>query len=202
MAIPKPNLYFEQLLWQKKYQHIAGIDEVGRGCLAGPVVAAAVILPQGHTIAGIHDSKMLSPKKREIVEKDIYAQAIAVGIGVVEPQVIDEINILQASIVAMKQAIVLLRVQPHYLLVDGNLKPISRLPQLSIVQGDRKSQSIAAASIVAKVFRDRLMDSYHQRYPHYGFLTNKGYPTSEHVAALRRHGSTDIHRKTFQGVRV
>ena len=193
-------MYFEQSLWKKAYKYIAGIDEVGRGCLAGPVVAGAVILSEDHTIVGIHDSKLLTPKKREKIAKVIYEQAISVGIGIVEPKVIDEINILQASMLAMKLAVAQLNVKPDYLIVDGNLKPISALPQISIVQGDRKSQSIAAASIVAKVYRDHLMAEYHQHYPQYDFLSNKGYPTAVHLKALQQHGATAIHRRTFSGV--
>ncbi|OGQ18395.1 MAG: ribonuclease HII [Deltaproteobacteria bacterium RIFCSPHIGHO2_02_FULL_40_11] len=195
-----PSLHFEKIAVSQGYRKIAGIDEVGRGCLAGPVVAAAVILPMDHGICGLNDSKLLSPKKREILSKEIYQKALSVGLGTIQPDVIDEVNILEASILAMKKAVEVLSLQPDYLLVDGLMKRFSALPQKCIPKGDRLSESIAAASIVAKVFRDKMMQTFHEKYPQYGLAENKGYPTSHHLEALKTHGITDIHRKTFRGV--
>jgi len=195
-----PSQYFEQQALAQGYKHIAGVDEVGRGSLAGPVIAAAVILPSDHGISGLDDSKRLTPKKREVLYTQIYKVALAIGIGSVEPQVIDEINILQASLVAMKKAIEGLKPQPHFLLVDGNLKQITYIPQKSIVGGDGLSESIAAASIVAKVFRDNLMKNYNDQFPQYRLDANKGYPTPDHLEALKIYGISKIHRRTFHGV--
>lgn len=193
-----PSDAYEKRLLSEGYHYIAGVDEVGRGCLAGPVVAAAVILPLSHTIVGLNDSKLLTPVKREALSKEIYAQAIAIGIGSVPPDTIDEINILEATKLAMKKAAEGLKPQADALLVDGNLPPISQLHQISIPKGDRLCQSISAASIVAKVFRDHLMIDYHEIYPQYDFLSNKGYLTPRHLDAIGKYGATPIHRTSFR----
>ena len=192
---------FECQALAQGHKYIAGVDEVGRGCLAGPVIAAAVILPSDHGICGLDDSKRLTSKKRERLYTEIYKVALAIGIGSVEPQVIDEINILQASLVAMKKAIAGLKPQPDFLLVDGNLKQMTHISQKSIVGGDGLSESIAAASIVAKVFRDNLMKNYNDQFPQYRLDANKGYPTPDHLEALKIYGVSKIHRKTFHGVK-
>ena len=196
----RPSDKYEKQLWGEGYRLIAGVDEVGRGCLAGPVVAAAVILPQTHTITGLNDSKLLTPEKREQLYKEIYGQAVAIGIGLVSPDIIDEINILQATKLAMKKGVDALHSGADYLLIDGNLSAIGLIPQLSIPKGDRLCQSISAASIIAKVFRDHLMIDYHRLYPHYDFSSNKGYPTPKHLTAIEKYGITQIHRKSFRGV--
>lgn len=181
------------------YQHICGIDEVGRGPLAGPVVAAAVILPKNCDILYINDSKKLSEKKREMLYDEIMEKAVAVGIGVVSSQRIDEINILQATYEAMREAISKLSVQPDLLLNDAVKIPGVALPQVSIIKGDAKSASIGAASIIAKVTRDRMMVEYDSIFPEYGFASNKGYGTAAHIAALKEIGPTPIHRRSFIG---
>ena len=192
--------FFEQQAAQQGYQTIAGIDEAGRGPLAGPVVSAAVILPPGSETAGIDDSKKLSPAKRDRLYEHIYKTATAVGIGIVDAAEIDRINILQAALRSMAIAARNLRPQPHYLLIDGTFEIPYPLPQAAITKGDSRSASIAAASIVAKVTRDRMMAVYHQYYPQYGFDRHKGYPTKAHKEAIRVHGCSPIHRKTFKGV--
>lgn len=179
------------------YTYICGIDEAGRGPLAGPVAAGAVILPKGCEILYINDSKQLSPKKREELYDKIMEQAIAAGIGLVSPQRIDEINILQATYEAMREAINNLGIIPDILLNDAVTIPGVSMKQVPIVKGDTKSISIGAASILAKVTRDRLMVQYDREYPGYGFASNKGYGSSEHIAALKRLGPCAIHRKTF-----
>lgn len=177
--------------------YICGIDEVGRGPLAGPVVAGAVIFPKDVDILYINDSKQLSEAKREKLCAEIYEKALAVGIGMATPEVIDEINILQANYRAMKTAIANLSVTPELLLNDAVTIPGVSIPQVAIIKGDTKSISIAAASIVAKVFRDHLMVEYDKLYPQYGFAKNKGYGSQEHIAAIREYGPCEIHRKTF-----
>lgn len=191
------NLQFERRLWNRGVLHVAGIDEAGRGPLAGPVVAAAVIFPKSIAIDGIRDSKQLSHRKREILLAEIEEKALAVGIGQINAAEIDRINILKATLAAMKQAVMGLPVTPHHLLVDGNQLPDSLIPKSGIVSGDRKCFSIAAASIVAKVTRDRLMLRYHERYPEYGFDKHKGYGTRLHIQAIRIHGHSPIHRRSF-----
>ncbi len=182
------------------FLRIAGVDEAGRGPLAGPVVAAAVILPAGFKVGEINDSKKLSPKKRDRLFDYIQAEAFAIGVGIIHADEIDAINILQASLKAMRVAVESLPDAPDFLLVDGNFEiPIS-LSQEAIVKGDSRSVSIASASIVAKVTRDRLMGEYDTRYPGYGFSGHKGYPTKAHKAAIALHGPTPIHRTTFRGV--
>ena len=176
---------------------VCGIDEVGRGPLAGPVVAGAVILPPDCTILYINDSKKLSEKKREELYPVIMEQAVSVGIGMVSPQRIDEINILQATYEAMREAIHNLSVTPDILLNDAVTIPDVSIRQVPIVKGDTKSISIAAASIVAKVTRDRLMKEYDVILPEYAFASNKGYGTASHIAALKEYGPSPIHRRTF-----
>lgn len=180
-----------------QYDYICGIDEVGRGPLAGPVVAGAVILPKGCEILYINDSKQLSAQKREALYEEIKSKAIAIGIGIVSPAKIDEINILQATYMAMREAISKLSVVPQLLLNDAVTIPEVIIPQVPIIKGDAKSVSIAAASIVAKVTRDRLMEEYDRVLPGYGFASNKGYGSAEHIAALKELGPTPIHRNTF-----
>ena len=182
-----------------KYSYICGIDEVGRGPLAGPVVAGAVILPKDCNILYINDSKKLSAAKREELYDIIMEKAVAVGIGMVGPDRIDEINILQATYEAMRQAIGKLDPQPALLLNDAVTIPQVTIPQVPIIKGDAKSISIGAASIVAKVTRDRLMETYADIYPEYGFAGNKGYGSAEHIAALKQYGPTPIHRRSFIG---
>lgn len=177
--------------------YICGIDEVGRGPLAGPVVAGAVILPKDHTILYLNDSKKLSEKKRELLYDEIMEHAVATGIGMVGPARIDEINILQATYEAMRMAIENLQVKPDVLLNDAVTIPEVEIPQVPIIKGDAKSISIAAASIIAKVTRDRLMKEYDQVIPGYDFAGNKGYGTKAHLEGLRRLGPSPIHRRTF-----
>lgn len=179
------------------YQAICGIDEVGRGPLAGPVVASAVILPKDCDILYINDSKKLSEKKREVLYDEIMEKAVAVGIGIVGSERIDEINILQATYEAMREAISKLSVQPDLLLNDAVKIPGVDIPQVSIIKGDAKSASIGAASIIAKVTRDRMMVEYDSIFPEYGFASNKGYGTAIHIAALKELGPTPIHRRSF-----
>lgn len=178
-------------------QYICGIDEVGRGPLAGPVVAGAVILPKDETILYLNDSKKLSEKKREALYEEIMDKAYATGIGVVGPERIDEINILQATYEAMRQAIGNLKVRPDLLLNDAVTIPEVDIPQVPIIKGDAKSVSIAAASIIAKVTRDRMMVEYDKTLPGYDFASNKGYGTKAHMEALRKLGPTPIHRRSF-----
>lgn len=187
-------------IYEKQYEHmgyVCGIDEVGRGPLAGPVVAAAVILPKDSQILYLNDSKKLSEKKRQELYDVIMDQAVSVGFGYVYPERIDEINILQATYEAMRDAVSKLTVTPSVLLNDAVTIPDVTIPQVPIIKGDAKSVSIAAASIVAKVTRDRLMVEYDKIMPEYGFARNKGYGTAEHIEALKNYGATPIHRKTF-----
>ena len=177
--------------------YICGIDEAGRGPLAGPVVAAAAVLPKDCQIFYLNDSKKLSEKKRDLLFDEIKEKAVAYGIGIVSPQVIDEINILQATYEAMRQAISQLNVIPEILLNDAVTIPGVDIMQVPIVKGDAKSVSIAAASILAKVTRDRMMMEYDQIYPEYGFAKHKGYGTAAHIAALKEYGTCPIHRRTF-----
>ena len=191
---------FERAAQQKGYRMIAGIDEVGRGPLAGPVVAAAVILPEGLEDIGLDDSKKLSAKRREEIFEMIKEQAVAIGIGIVDAFTIDKINIYEASKVAMKRAIELLPEQPDYLLIDA-MRLDTGIPQEGIIKGDAKSISIAAASIVAKEVRDQMMKDYEQLYPGYGFAQNSGYGTKAHIEGLEKLGPTPIHRMTFAPVK-
>ncbi|HIT89769.1 MAG TPA: ribonuclease HII [Candidatus Merdenecus merdavium] len=191
---------YEMGQFERKYESygaICGIDEVGRGPLAGPVVAGAVILPKDCQILYINDSKKLSEKKREYLYDIIMEEAIAVGIGFATPERIDEINILQATYEAMRQGIANLKVTPDLLLNDAVTIPQVMIQQVPIIKGDTKSISIAAASIVAKVTRDRLMMEYDKIYPEFGFASNKGYGSSTHIEGIRKYGITPIHRKSF-----
>ena len=189
---------YETMAQEEDYEIIAGVDEAGRGPLAGPVVAAAVILTNDVNIDGIDDSKKISPIKREELFPKI--QKLAHGVAVVGSHVIDDINILQATRLAMKQAVDKLLINPDILLIDGNQKIESPIEQWTIVKGDAKSLSIAAASILAKVTRDRIMKNYHQQYPQYEFSRHKGYGTQRHRDLIVKHGPCPIHRKTFKGV--
>jgi ribonuclease HII len=195
------NPFFHETKARKAgFDLIAGVDEAGRGPLAGPVAAAAVILPQGVTLPGVRDSKQLTEKAREEASSVIRQMALAVSIGVVSHHFIDEFNILQASLEAMKRAVLSLDPAADYLLVDGiHAVPIP-IPQMSLKKGDQRSLSISAASVMAKVYRDRIMRFYDERFPEYGFRENKGYGTQKHLAALRRHGPCPVHRMTFKRV--
>ena len=191
-------LTHERRLWDSGRSYIAGVDEVGRGPLAGPVVAAAVILPRDFDVLGIDDSKKLSPKKREELFEVIKERALAWAVGWVGPERIDEINILEATKEAMTQAVQGLSLQPDHVLIDGNFTVRAlALPQTAIVKGDANSTSIAAASILAKVTRDRYMEEMDAVYPGYAFASNKGYGTKAHYDGLKAQGPTPIHRKTF-----
>ena len=189
---------YEKQFWQKG-ELVAGVDEVGRGPLAGPVVTAAVIIDHNFDLLEVNDSKKLSPEKRLQLYPKILSEAVSVGIGVKSAAVIDQINIYEADRQAMAQAVKALDVKPDALLVDAMNVPID-IPQIELIKGDSKTNSIAAASIVAKVFRDKLMDDYDKIYPQYGFPRNAGYGTKEHVEALKKYGPTPIHRKTFAPV--
>lgn len=194
----------EMMIYEQRFSEkgfIAGIDEVGRGPLAGPVVACAVILPPDKKILYLNDSKKLSAKKREELYEIIMREAVGVGIGMESHEVIDEINILQATYSAMRKAIDALPQRPDFLLNDAVTIPGVSIPQCPIIHGDAKSVSIAAASIIAKVTRDRMMDEYDRIYPGYGFADNKGYGTAAHMEALRKQGMCEIHRKSFVHVR-
>ena len=191
---------YETKAREKGYRLVAGADEAGRGPLAGPVVAAAVVLPADSILPGLDDSKKLSPAKREELFPKIQTQAIAYGVAVVSPEVIDEINILQAALLAMQQAVEQLQPVPDLLLIDGNKKINSTLDQWAIVKGDSKSLSIAAASVLAKVTRDHIMQDYHHLYPQYEFARHKGYGTKLHRDLIAEHGPCPIHRRTFKGV--
>jgi ribonuclease HII len=191
------TLELEHELWAAGIERIAGLDEAGRGPLAGPVVAAAVILPRGVELPGVDDSKKLSPHRRERLFDAICSQALAFGIGMADHETIDRINILQASILAMHRAVEALRVPAEFLLVDGNAFSHERLPFRTVIGGDGRSLSIAAASILAKVTRDRLMTEYDAEYPGYGFAQHKGYGTPQHLEAIRQRGTCPIHRRSF-----
>lgn len=198
-------LEIESALWSEGLQIIAGLDEVGRGCIAGPVVACAVVLePISAAIlydAGVRDSKSLSGSRREALDGLIKDNAVAVAIGVVWPDEIDRLNILQASLKAMAEAVADLGIKPDLLLVDGNRYIPCDIPQQTLVKGDSRSISIASASVVAKVYRDRLMCRMADEYPEYLFQKHKGYPTKEHIEAIERYGVSKLHRKTFSPVR-
>ena len=188
------------LVYEREYGPqgiLCGIDEVGRGPLAGPVVAGAVILPKDCQILYLNDSKKLTARRRELLYDEIMEKAVAVGIGVVSQEVIDDINILQATYEAMRQAVGKLSVQPNILLNDAVTIPGLPQKQVPIIKGDAKSLSIAAASVVAKVTRDRMMEALDAKYPEYGFASNKGYGSAAHMAALREYGPCPLHRRTF-----
>ena len=187
---------YENELYQKGIELVAGVDEVGRGPLVGPVVCACVILPKDYFNEQINDSKKISEKKREKLYDTIMQDAISVGIGMSSEKVIDEINILEATKLAMKEAIKNSKVKPEHVLIDAVKLDID-IPSTSIIKGDAKSQSIAAASIIAKVTRDRMMDELDKKYPQYLFKKNKGYGTKAHIEAIRQYGIIPEHRKTF-----
>jgi ribonuclease HII len=191
------NLEIERTLWMQGIQHVAGVDEAGRGPLAGPVVAAAVILPKEIVIDGVDDSKKLQAVKRERLFALISEQALSVGVGIVDHEVIDRLNILQATNLAMQIALENLRLTPEYAIVDGNSFKHETIRFQNIVGGDATSFTIAAASIVAKVTRDRLMCDMDTRFPQYGFAQHKGYGTHQHIEAIRKYGLCEIHRKSF-----
>ena len=191
---------FEQVLWDQGVLHVAGVDEVGMAPLAGPVIAAAVVFPPGTRICGINDSKQLTPEERCELEPEIRASAVAVGIGRAEVHEIDSINIYRAGLLALRRAVEALDPQPQHVLVDARKLDGIRVPQQPIIKGDAKSISIGAASIVAKVHRDRLMAHHEVEYPGYGFASHKGYPTAEHLEALERLGACPLHRRSFAPV--
>ncbi len=193
-------LRYEKELYQAGYQTIAGIDEVGRGPLAGPVVAAAVILPPGCKIKGLNDSKKIPKKKHQEIYQAVLDKALAVGIGLIDNEIIDQVNIYEATKLAMKEALSKLRLKSDYLLIDA-MKLDVDIPQESIIKGDANSLSIAAASIVAKVTRDKLMTDYDKEFPGYDFAQNAGYGTKSHLQGLEQNGVTPIHRKTFEPVK-
>ncbi len=191
------DLYiYERNLLQKGYEKIGGIDEVGRGPLVGPVVAACVILPKNYQLDGLTDSKKLSEKKREKFYDILKQDAIAIGIGVVSEKKIDEINIYEATKLAMQEAIKNLKVEPDYLLIDA-MKLETSIPSTSIIKGDAKSLSIAAASVIAKVTRDRMLIELDKKYPMYDFKHNKGYPTKKHLEAIKKYGIIVEHRRSY-----
>jgi ribonuclease HII len=192
-----PTLEFEYACWGQGFEHIAGVDEAGRGPLAGPVIAAAVILPKGMFIDGVNDSKKLSAKQREVMFHKISKQALSVGVGIVSHDVVDKINIYQASILAMHKAVEKLTIAPSIVLADGNSFKHESLRYQNIIDGDAKSITIAAASVIAKVTRDSLMCEYHEQFPLYGFDRHKGYGTKFHMEALRQYGMCPIHRRSF-----
>jgi ribonuclease HII len=194
-----PDLAIERSHWAAGRRYVAGVDEAGRGCLAGPVVAAAVVLPPDAGLEGLDDSKKLSPERRAAFFDRIRAEALAVGVGLAAPEEVDRMNVLRAALEAMRRAVADLALAPDVLLVDGN-QPIAALPcpQETVVQGDTRCLSIAAASVVAKVTRDRLMVALHEAHPHYGWAQHKGYPTPDHYAALAAHGPSPHHRRSFR----
>lgn len=194
------RMQFERDLWQKGYRLIAGIDEVGRGPLAGPVAAAAVILPGDFKLYGVNDSKKISAVKRERLYEQIYEEAIDVGIGFVDNRMIDEINIYEASKLAMQRAIEDLVMSPDYLLIDA-MELTIKLPQEKIIKGDAKSISIGAASIIAKVTRDRLMTEMDELYPMYDFKNNAGYGTKAHLEGIKDYGICELHRRSFEPIK-
>jgi ribonuclease HII len=191
---------FEQPLWDQGLLLVAGVDEVGMAPLAGPVIAAAVILPPRTRICGINDSKQLTPEERDALEPEIRACAVAVGIGRAEVQEIDSFNIYRAGLLALRRAVEALNPQPQHVLVDARKLDGLAMPQQPIIKGDAKSITIGAASIVAKVYRDRLMAQHEAEYPGYGFASHKGYPTAEHLEALERLGACPLHRRSFAPV--
>jgi ribonuclease HII len=194
-----PSFDLETTLWDRGFQHVAGVDEAGRGCLAGPVVAAAVVLPPDASIDGLDDSKRMSPTRRETAFAQIQEQALALGVGRCSPAEIDRLNILWAAMEAMRRSVTDCALTPDYLLIDGNrCFPESPWPFETVVKGDQHSLSIAAASVIAKVTRDRLMASLHADFPMYDWASNVGYPTRAHYDALAEHGPTPHHRRSFK----
>ena len=197
-----PTQVFEEDARACGYRRVAGLDEAGRGPLAGPVVGAAVILPRRFVLEGLDDSKQVSPENREVLFDGITQGASAWAIGVATEQEIDAVNILEATRLAWRRALDQLSVEPDFLLIDGTPLPGVPIPQRVVVKGDRLSLSIAAASILAKVYRDRLMQDYHRRYPHYQFDLHKGYPTPTHLRLVQEFGPSPIHRRSFQPIKA
>lgn len=197
----KVDLYqYEKELWKNGINLIAGMDEVGRGPLIGPVVTACVILPKDFVLEGLTDSKKLSEKKREEFYDYIMEHAISVGIGMMDDKVIDEVNIYEATKLAMYQAVEKSKVKPEHVLIDAMKLDKLEMPSTSIIKGDAKSISIAAASVIAKVTRDRMMIELDKKYPMYGFKSHKGYPTKKHIEAIKEYGLIDGYRKTFKPI--
>lgn len=195
--------FFERAARKQGYRTVAGVDEAGRGPLAGPVVAAACIIPADLLISGVDDSKKLTPQKRAAIFKKVKKMPeVHYAIGIISSEEIDRINIYQATIQAMLQAIRALQTLPEILLIDGMALPMLSIPSQKIVQGDAKSQSIALASIIAKETRDALMNDFHLQWPHYGFNQHKGYGTPQHLEALSLHGPCPIHRRSFEPCKI
>jgi ribonuclease HII len=193
---------WEEDLYNRGFHHIAGVDEAGRGPLAGPVVASAVILPKDFLLEDLNDSKKIRPKRRkELFEELTQSPEIHFGIGIMDAKTIDRINILQATLLAMQEALRQIENLADFVLVDGNQLPKILLPHRGLVGGDALSISIAAASVIAKETRDRIMDEYHRKWPQYGFDQHKGYGTEKHISLLREHGPCEIHRLTFEPVK-
>lgn len=192
-------LKYEKELYTQGYELVGGIDEVGRGPLFGSVVAACVILPKNYELVGLNDSKKLSAKKREYFYDILTKEAVAIGIGIISEKIIDEINIYEATKLAMKEAINHLKIKPDYLLIDA-MKLDINIPQMSIIKGDAKSLSIAAASVIAKVTRDRTMQEVALKHPLYGFDKHKGYPTKKHIEAVQKYGLIEGYRLTFKPI--
>ena len=198
---PKPNLKFEKTLQQQGFLAVAGVDEAGRGAWAGPVVAAAVVLPFLNRYYGINDSKLLTPLQREAILRKIYKIAVDVSIGIADVVEIDTVGIGRATYLAMRRAVANLKAPPQHILVDGFKVGFAEIPSQGIVDGDRRSVSIAAASIVAKVARDRIMAELHILMPEYGFIAHKGYGTDLHQQMIKKHGVSDWHRKSYQPIK-
>ncbi|MCB2230006.1 ribonuclease HII [bacterium] len=195
------QINIEQMLRDKGYKYICGVDEAGRGPLAGPVVAAAVILPLDCAIEGLTDSKLLTADRRDHLFEELVEDSVVSAVGIMDHNDIDTMNILRASLMAMRKAVLDLSQKPDVVLVDGSFAvPNLSQPQYAIIKGDRRCQAIAAASIIAKVTRDRIMSRYEEIYPHFSFAAHKGYPTAEHLRELREHGPCDIHRRSFRPV--
>jgi ribonuclease HII len=195
------SIRYERGLWNQGLLRVAGVDEVGVGPLAGPVVAAAVVLPEGCIINGVRDSKKLTPRRREELAIEIRRLALGAEIGVADISEIDRLNIYHAALLAMRRAVEALSKPPDHVLCDARTIPGIECPQQAIIRGDTLSQSIAAASIIAKVYRDALMIEYDRLYPKYGFARHKGYPTAEHRQALARYGPCPLHRTSFAGIK-
>jgi ribonuclease HII len=201
MPRPRASRALENVARRLGFVHVAGVDEVGRGCLAGPVVAAAAILRPGSRLPGLRDSKLLTPMARARLAPMIKHACLAWGIAAVMPASIDRWNIRVASFLAMRRALARLAVRPDHVIVDGFPIPRLDMPQTGLIKADRRCRTVAAASVLAKVARDRRMDRYHRRFPEYGFDHNRGYSTSLHLEALERYGPTPLHRRSFQPVR-